>query len=120
MENKLVIGGWQGSLDAELPRGQLEAVLHAANDLTVKQIARNIGINPDSVQGRLDRAKDKLGFVRSLRGLVLEAMKRGIIAPLVIMLAMGGISFTSSPQPPRTPQRPARVLMVRRIESVTI
>jgi len=118
--NTLIIGDWKGRLDAELPRGQLEAVLHAANDLTVKQIARNIGINPDSVQGRLDRAKDKLGFVRSLRGLVLEAMKRGIIAPLVLMLAMGGISFASSPQPPRTPQRPARVLMVRRIESVTV
>lgn len=114
MDNTLVIGDWQGKLGAGLPPGQLEAVLYAAQDMTIKQIARQIGIEPDSAAARLDRARDKMGYARSLRGLVVEAMKRGIIAPLIIMLTLSGLSFTSSPQPPRTPQRTVAQIIARR------
>lgn len=40
----ITAGSWQGRLDAGLPRRQLEAFLLAANDMTHKEIARQMGI----------------------------------------------------------------------------
>jgi DNA-binding CsgD family transcriptional regulator len=86
MEKTIEIDGWRGRLDAGLPRRQLEALLFACADLTVKQIARRMGIGHQSVQQRLDDARFKLGMQRSVRGLCLEALRRGIVGPLVILL----------------------------------
>lgn len=86
MENTIEIEGWRGRLDAGLPRRQLEALLFACADMTTKQIARRMGIGHQSVQQRLDDARFKLGMQRSVRGLCLEALRRGIVGPLVIML----------------------------------
>lgn len=86
MENTIEIEGWRGHLNAGLPRRQLEALLFACADMTVKQIARRMGIGHQSVQQRLDDARFKLGMQRSVRGLCLEALRRGIVGPLVILL----------------------------------
>lgn len=110
---------WKGSLDMGLAPRELEFTLMVAAGMTGKEIARVAGLAPDSVKKRISNAMYKLRAGNRAQ-LVGEAMKRGIIAPLVMILALGGISFTASPQPPRTPQRPVRVAMVRRIESVTV
>lgn len=74
----ITAGNWTGSLGRGLAPRELEATLYAANDLTAKEIARLMGISPGTVSKRLDDAKFKLG-VRSMRGLVMEAFKRGLI-----------------------------------------
>lgn len=78
--------GWKGNLNQGLAPRELEATLHAAADKTVKQIAQLMGVAPKTIEKRLEAARFKLG-ARSIRGLVVEAMKRQIIAPLVIVLS---------------------------------
>jgi hypothetical protein len=82
----ITVSGWQGWLGKGLAPRELEAVLYAAQDKTIKQIARDMGIAPDSVSKRLTDARFHLGYQRSIRGAVLEAWKRGIIAPLALAL----------------------------------
>lgn len=78
--------GWKGNLNQGLAPRELEATLHAAADKTVKQIAQVMGVAPKTIEKRLEAARFKLG-ARSIRGLVIEAMKRQIIAPLAIVLS---------------------------------
>lgn len=78
--------GWKGNLNQGLAPRELEATLHAAADKTVKQIAQIMGVAPKTIEKRLEAARFKLG-ARSIRGLVVEAMKRQIIAPLAIVLS---------------------------------
>lgn len=78
---------WVGRLGMGLTPRELLATLHAASDLTQKQIAREMGISPATVAKRLDDARFKLG-AKTMRGLVMEAFKRQIITPLVILLCM--------------------------------
>ncbi|EIK67910.1 transcriptional regulator, LuxR family [Pseudomonas synxantha BG33R] len=85
--NTLTAGNWQGNLKMGLAPRELEATLWAACDMTVKEVARAMGISPITAEKRLDSARFKLG-VKTMRGLVLEAFKRQIITPLVIMLCM--------------------------------
>lgn len=74
----ITAGNWKGLLGQGFAPRELEATLYAAADLTVKKIARLMGIAPGTVSKRLDSARFKLG-VRSIRGLVVEAFKRGLI-----------------------------------------
>lgn len=85
--NTLTAGNWQGNLKMGLAPRELEATLWAACDLTVKEIGRVMGISPNTAEKRLDAARFKLG-VKTMRGLVVECMKRQIITPMVIMLCM--------------------------------
>lgn len=86
----ITANGWKGNLNQGLAPRELEATLHAAADKTVKQIAQLMGVAPKTIEKRLEAARFKLG-ARSIRGLVIEAMKRQIIAPLAIVIAaMGG------------------------------
>ena len=64
---------------------ELEATLHAANDLTQKEIARLMGVSPKTVEKRIEDARFKLG-AKTMRGLVLEAFRRGVISPAVMAL----------------------------------
>lgn len=116
MESEFVFGEWKGRLDAGLPRGQVEAIVLAFNDYTEKMTARYFGLSPVSVQKRLERAKFKLSEkgkppIRSTRALCLEAMKRGIIAPLMVALLVGGEH--SQIRPIRRPEAPRSQVMVR-------
>ncbi|WP_457923757.1 helix-turn-helix transcriptional regulator [Pseudomonas aeruginosa] len=85
---------WQGRLGMGLAPRELEATLHAASDLTAKEIARLMGIAPGTVSKRLDDARFKLG-AKTVRGLVLEAYKRQIISPLCV----GILAILAAAQP---------------------
>ena len=85
--NTLIAGNWQGNLKMGLAPRELEATLWAAADLTVKEIGRVMGISPNTAEKRLDAARFKLG-AKTMRGLVVECMKRQIITPMVILLCM--------------------------------
>lgn len=83
------IGNWKATENHErLSPRELEAMLYAANDLTIKEIARKMQIEPTTVKARLDNARFKLGMQKTLRGLCMEAFKRGIIVPLSLTLAI--------------------------------
>lgn len=83
----ITAGKWQGNLKMGLAPRELEATLWAAADLTVKEIGRVMGISPNTAEKRLESARFKLG-TKTMRGLVMEAFKRQIISPLVILLCM--------------------------------
>ncbi|HHH9567777.1 TPA: LuxR C-terminal-related transcriptional regulator, partial [Pseudomonas aeruginosa] len=85
---------WQGRLGMGLAPRELEATLHAASDLTAKEIAKLMGIAPGTVSKRLDDARFKLG-AKTVRGLVLEAYKRQIISPLCV----GILAILAAAQP---------------------
>lgn len=79
MQPQLVIGNWTGVSNQELAPRELEAVLHCANNRTVKEAAKEMHISPTTVTKRLVNAKFKLG-VSSIRALVLESFRRGLIS----------------------------------------
>lgn len=81
----ITASGWTGFLGMGLAPRELEATLHAANDLTQKEIARLMGISPKTVEKRIEDARFKLG-AKTMRGLVLEAFKRQIISPAVMAM----------------------------------
>ncbi|VVM91778.1 hypothetical protein PS684_03150 [Pseudomonas fluorescens] len=77
--NTLTAGNWKGNLKMGLAPRELEATLWAAADLTVKEIGRVMGISPNTAEKRLESARRKLG-AKTMRGLVMEAFRRGLIA----------------------------------------
>lgn len=83
----ITASGWTGFLGMGLAPRELEATLHAASDLTQKEIARLMGISPKTVEKRIEDARHKLG-AKTMRGLVLEAFKRQIISPAATALAL--------------------------------
>lgn len=83
----LTAGNWQGNLKMGLAPRELEATLWAAADLTVKEIGRVMGISPNTAEKRLESARFKLG-TKTMRGLVMEAFKRQIISPLILLLCV--------------------------------
>lgn len=118
MESEFVFGEWKGRLDAGLPPGQVVAMVLAFNDFTEKMSAKYLGLSPVSVQKRLERAKFKLSEkgkppIRSTRALCLEAMKRGIIAPLLVLIFVSSC-FSSTDRPVQRPLRTAKVATVMR------
>ena len=83
---EMVIGSWRGKQGSVLAPRELEGVLHCANDLTIKEAAREMHISPDTLKKRLESARLKMGS-RSIRALVLESLRTGLI------------SFTASQDP---------------------
>lgn len=83
----ITASGWTGRLDMGLAPRELEATLLAAADLTVKEVARVMGVAPKTAEKRLEAARLKLGS-KTIRGLVLEAFKRQIISPAATALAL--------------------------------
>ena len=111
-------GLWQSGDKKELSSRELEATLLAANDMSVKEIAREMGISPGTAQGRLNNARFKLGMQKTLRGLCMEAIRRGVIIPLsvlmCVMLAAGSMHADNRTQL----QRSARVVRTVRQENI--
>lgn len=75
----ITVGSWTGFLGKGLAPRELEATAYAADDLTMKEIGRAMGISPRTVEKRLDDARFKLG-AKTMRGLVMAALRLGIIA----------------------------------------
>lgn len=108
------IDGWQGRLGQGLAPRQLMATIYAAKDMTAKEIARRMDCSPSTIKKQLDTARFKLGMQRTIRGLCLEAMRRGIIAPLIVALLVGGGNIQQM-RPVRRPESP-RIQTVVRIQ----
>ena len=106
------IDGWQGRLGEGLAPRQLLAVLWAATDKTAKEIARLMDCSHYTVKQQLDDARFKLGNQRTTRGLCLEAMRRGIIAPLVLALLVGA-EHNPQVRPIRRPEAPRSQTVAR-------
>lgn len=106
------IEGWQGRLGQGLAPRQLLATMLAAADLQVKEIARRMNCEPSTAEKTLDRARFKLGMQRSIRGLCIEAMRRGIITPLALALLIGAGNVHQI-QPVRRPDAPRAQTVVR-------
>lgn len=54
---------------------------------TSKELARDLGVQPESIKKRVLAASTKLGVTRRAQ-LVAEAMRMGVITPMIIMLCM--------------------------------
>lgn len=107
--------GWQGQVGLLSPR-EVEFTLAVAAGLTDKEIAREAGLAPDSVRKRVANAMYKLGASRRAQ-LVAEAVKRAVIAPLMLLLAICTVSTGGTPdiQPDRQNRNPiVRVRPYRR------
>ena len=46
MNDTIIFGNWQGFKDKGLAPRELEATVLAAGDLTIKQIAKHMGVSP--------------------------------------------------------------------------
>lgn len=114
------IEGWEGRLGRGLAPRQLQATIYAALDMTAKEIARHMDCSYYTVKQQLDDARLKLGNQRTTRGLCLEAMKRGIIAPLMVALLVGG-EHTQT-RPIRRPDAPRQQTLtrVKRVDEVEL
>jgi len=110
------IEGWQGRLGQGLAPRQLLATIYAAKDMTMKEIARCMDCAPSTAKKTLDRARFNLSEddrpIRTVRGLCLEAVKRGIIAPLMVALLIGGGNVQQM-RPVRQPESPRAQQVVR-------
>jgi DNA-binding CsgD family transcriptional regulator len=75
----LNVGSWTGFLGRGLAKRELEATLLAAGGMTVKEIARSMGIAPKTTEKRLEAARFKMGC-RTIRDLVVASITQGLIA----------------------------------------
>lgn len=121
MHPTIEFAGWRVSLQGITPK-QAEVLALSANDRTTKEAARELGISPRSVQQRLDDARFKLGMQRSVRALVVEAIKRGILAPLALVLMLGVGHGHQSPvvRRPNVPRTYSQSRVVRKVDEVEL
>lgn len=83
--NALTFGNWTGSLGMGLAERELQCVMAVACGLTSKEAARELGVAKDTVDKRLLAASTKLGVIKRAQ-LVAEAMRRGLISPMVVTI----------------------------------
>lgn len=85
MDMSVSRGEWKGHIGL-LAQRELECLLGVACGFTSKEIAKQDGCSPATVDKRLLSASCKLQVFKRAQ-LVAEAMKRGLIAPMMILLA---------------------------------
>lgn len=83
----LTLGNWTGHLGMGLALRELQCVLGIAMGQTSKELARELGVQPESIKKRVLAASTKLGVTRRAQ-LVAEAMRKGVISPLIVLLCM--------------------------------
>ncbi len=83
--NALTFGNWTASLGMGLAERELQCVMAVACGLTSKEAAREFGVAKDTVDKRLLAASTKLGVIKRAQ-LVAEAMRRGLISPMIVAL----------------------------------
>lgn len=117
----IIFDGWEGKLGMGLAPREIQCVLGLAKGQTQKEIARELGVSPAAVTQRITSAMYKLQ-VRRAAALVAEAMRKGIVGPLMIVLSTlagyhGAVSLDADHQR-RGPSRrivEVRVLGVRAV-----
>jgi len=102
---------WQG-VTGLLSARELDFTLRVAEGKTDKQIAKEVGLAPDSVRKRVYSAMFKLGASRRAQ-LIAEAMRRAIITPLVLFLAVCCVVVNSTPDHQDRAPRTARTRLTR-------
>jgi len=85
MDMSIQRGDWKGRIGLLAPR-ELECLLGVACGFSSKEIAKQDGCSPATVDKRLLSASCKLNTFKRAQ-LVAEALKRGLIAPLAIVLS---------------------------------
>ena len=115
------LAGWRVQLANRLTAKEAEAIALAAAGKTAKEAARTLGVSPETIKDRWLHARDKLGYLPSLREMLVQAALRGLIAPLCLLVMLTGANQQQT-QPVRRPEAPRAVQMVRvqRIEDVQL
>ena len=111
MPDYIELAGWRVQLANRLTAKEAEAIALAAAGKTAKEAARFLNVSPATIQDRWLHARDKLGYLPSLRDMLVQAALRGLIAPLCLLLMLGGTGQQA--QPVRRPEAPRSVQMVR-------
>ena len=123
-KHEIIIGDFKGQLDSCLTDQQLKALLYMANEYSAKEAAREMEISPRTVEKHVNLAKEKLGGKRSVTGVCVEAMARGIIAKLCLMLAMGAWTVPHENQQTNRLNRSVTVMrhasLARQVNSQTL
>lgn len=83
----ITANGWTGFLGRELSLREVQCVLGIACGQTSKELARELGVQPDSIKKRVLSATTKLGVTRRAQ-LVAVAMQKGLISPVATALAL--------------------------------
>ena len=83
----ITLGNWTGHLGMSLALRELQCVLGIASGQTSKELARDLGVQPESIKKRVLAASTKLGVTRRAQ-LVAEAMRKGVISPMAASLAL--------------------------------
>lgn len=83
----ITTNGWTGFLGRELSLREVQCVLGIACGQTSKELARELGVQPDSIKKRVLSATTKLGVTRRAQ-LVAVAMQKGLISPIATALAL--------------------------------
>jgi len=122
MTEYIELAGWRVQLANRLTAKEAEAIALAAAGKTAKEAARALGVSPATIQDRWLHARDKLGYLSSVRELLLQAALKGVIAPLCLMLTLAGPFNQQQVQPIRRPEAPRVVNLTRaqRIEDVQL
>lgn len=119
-KNEIVIGHFKGQCSGALTTQQLITLLYMANEYSAKQAAQQMAISHRTVEKHINIAKEKLGGKRSVLGVCIEAFKRGIIAPLSVLLCIalaGGVATeTRTTTPAQRPSISRTVRSVRHCE----
>lgn len=95
--NALTFENWTGHLGMGLAERELQCVMAVACGLTSKEAAREFGVAKDTVDKRLLSASTKLRVIKRAQ-LVAEAMRRGLISPMIIIFCaiLVGHSFAGA------------------------
>lgn len=120
MTEYIELAGWRVQLANRLTAKEAEAIALAAAGKTAKEAARTLGVSPATIQDRWLHARDKLGYLPSLREMLVQAALRGLIAPLCVVLMFG--ANQQQTQPVRRPEAPRAQVAARvqRIEDVQL
>lgn len=114
MDMSIQRGDWKGRIGV-LAQRELECLLGVACGFTSKEIAKQDGCSPATVDKRLLSASCKLQVFKRAQ-LVAEAMKRGLIAPLMILLAsFGGYQAATSLDSDHLRRGPSRRVVEMRL-----
>ncbi|MBA6065525.1 response regulator transcription factor [Pseudomonas mosselii] len=83
----ITANGWTGFLGRELSLREVQCVLGIASGQTSKELARELGVQPDSIKKRVLSATTKLGVTRRAQ-LVAVSLQKGLISPVATTLAL--------------------------------